>query len=124
MDRKTASLVGAAAAIAAAPIGATAQAQEPAVPVAASYADLLQPIPNAVERLRLVQTEDSERAKLIDAQYVPGPYAGAAHHHHHHHHSHSRRWYRSHGYWYRGGAWVMRPVPHHHHHHHHHHNNY
>ena len=51
MNRKTATLVGAAAALAAGPALAT-PSPTPAVPVATSYAELLQPVPNAVEKLR------------------------------------------------------------------------
>jgi hypothetical protein len=92
-------------------LAATSPADAPAVPVAASYAELLQPIPNAVERLRAADAEaDARPARLIEAQYV-------AHHHHHHHH-HNRGWYLKNGYVWLGGAWVLRP----HHHHHHHHN--
>lgn len=112
INRKTAMLAGAAAALAAGPVLAAPAGGEPAVPVAASYADLLQPIPNAVERLRAAEAQDDLRpAQLIDAQYI-------AHHHHHHHHHHSRRWYMQNGYSWYGGAWVLRPRPHHHHHHH------
>jgi hypothetical protein len=112
MDRKTAILLGAASALAtgpafAAPIGP----QATPVPVAASYAELLQPIPNAVERLRAADAQaDLTPARLIDAQYVRQ---------HHHHHHHDRRWYQQNGYSWYNGAWVLRPRAHHHHHHHH-----
>ncbi len=114
MDRKTATLLGAAAALTAAPALAASAAPAPAVPVAASYAELLAPIPNAVERLKLADAEaQAQQPKLIEAQYY-------AHHHHHHNHHHNRRWYLRNGYnWYNGG-WVLRPRPHHHHHHHNH----
>lgn len=120
MDRKTATIVGAAAALVAAPALATPNTA-PVAP-AASYAELLDPIPNAVERLRIADAQDAAQPpRLIKAQYD-------AHHHHHHHHHHShhnRRWYHQHGYVWLGGAWVLRPPPrHHHHHHHHHHNNF
>jgi hypothetical protein len=128
MERKTSLLVGAAAAaIAAGP----ALAAEPAVPPATSYAELLQPIPNAVERLKAADAQADSQARpagLIDVQY---------HHHHnnynngynnhHHHHHHNRWWYRHNGYLWFGNAWVTRDYynsHHHHHHHHHHHNNY
>jgi hypothetical protein len=115
MNRKTATLMGAAAALAAGPALAASAAQAPAVPVASSYAELLTPIPDAVERLKAAEAEaQAQPPKLIEAQY-------AQPHHHHHHHHHSRRWYRSHGYTWSGGAWVLAPAPHHHHHHHHHH---
>jgi len=118
MDPKTTSLVAAAAALTAAPaLAATPPA--PAPLVATSYAELLQPVPNALERLRAADAEDAANPapRLIRVQGV------AHHHHHHHHHHHSRRWYRAHGYVFLNGAWVVRPVAHHHHHHHHHHHN-
>jgi hypothetical protein len=116
MDGKIATLAGAAA-LAAVPAlaGATPPASEPAVPVAATYAELLNPIPNASERLQRADAQAEARPELIEAQYV------AHHHHHHHHHSYSRSWYRSHGYYWYGGRWTMRPR---HHHHHHNHNDY
>ena len=93
MNRKAATIVSAAAAIAGgtAAVGAT-PAQAPAVPVAASYAELLEPIPNAVERLKLADAQAASRpAELIPAQY----YQDYHHHHHHHHHhgEHDSRWF-------------------------------
>jgi hypothetical protein len=112
MDSKTATLIGAAAALTASPTLAAVD-HAPAVPVAASYAELLTPIPNAVERLRLADAEaQAQPPQLIEAQYR------AHHHHHHHHHHHNRRWYMRNGYFWNNGAWVLRPRPHHHHHHH------
>ncbi len=118
MDPKTANLLGAAAvALSAAPALATPTAQTPPVPVAASYAELLTPIPNAVERLKLADAEaQAQGPRLIEAQFM------APHHHHHHHHHHNRRWYMQNGYYWNNGAWMLRPRHHHHHHHHHHHN--
>ena len=91
MNRKTVMLIGAAAALAAGPT--LAAPAEPAIPAAASYADLLQPIPNAVERLKIADMQEDQAApapRLIEAQY------NAHHHHHHrrrvrrhHHHHHS-----------------------------------
>jgi hypothetical protein len=106
MDKKKLGLVGALTSLAA--VGAMgAQAAPSAVqPVsrAQSYAELLDPIPNAVERLALVNNQaEPDGARLIEAQYGYGPVA------HHHHHSHYRRHWRRRHY--------------HHHHHHHHHNN-
>jgi hypothetical protein len=110
MNRKTAVWLGAATALAAGP--ALAAPETSPVPVAASYAELLQPIPNAVERLKAADAQpDLRPARLIDVQYN-------AHHHHHHHNHHNRRWYIQNGYSWYGGAWVLRPRPHHHHHHH------
>ena len=79
---------------------AAATPSDPAVPQAQSYSELLDPIPNAAERLRLADSQQQPAARLIEAQYVPGPVA-----HHHHHHHWRRHWRR-------------------HHHHHHHHSNY
>ena len=104
MDRKTVGLVGVVSALAAPGLAAQAAPANPsAVPVAASYAELLEPIPNAVERLKVVESEDAARPpQLVEAQY------GYAHHHHHHHYR--RRYYRPR---------FVRPLYHHHHHHHH-----
>ena len=113
MDGKIATLAGVAA-LAAAP--ALATPSTPAVPVASSYAELLQPIPNATERLQLADAQaQTDAPRLILAQW------GRGHHHHHHHHYRGRAWYTQHGYSWFGGRWALRPVRHHHHHHHHHH---
>ncbi|HXQ13440.1 MAG TPA: hypothetical protein VN814_02320 [Caulobacteraceae bacterium] len=111
MDGKVATLAGLAALVAA-PALATPTA--PAVQPASSYAELLQPIPNATERLKLADAqEQADAPRLIPAQW------GRDHHHHHHHHHHNRAWWLSHGYFWSGGRWLLRPVHHHHHHHHH-----
>ena len=113
MDRKTVILLSTAAALAAGPaLAAPIGPEATPVPTAASYAELLQPIPNAVERLRAADAQaDLTPARLIDAQYI-------ARNHHHHHHHHSRGWYLQNGYSWYGGAWVLRPRHHHHHHNH------
>jgi hypothetical protein len=83
------------------------------VPVAATYAELLNPIPNASERLQQADAQaEAAQPQLIEAQYV-------AHHHHHHHNHYNRAWYMAHGYYFHGGQWIIRPRHHHHHHHHH-----
>jgi hypothetical protein len=113
MDGKLATLAGAAA-LAAVPAlaGATPPTSEPAVPVAATYAELLNPIPNASERLQQADAQaEAAQPQLIEAQYV-------AHHHHHHHNHYNRAWYVAHGYYFQGGRWIIRPRHHHHHHHH------
>ncbi|WP_293366699.1 hypothetical protein [Phenylobacterium sp.] len=111
MDPKTTALLGAAAALTALPALAAPASQASAVPVAASYSELLTPIPNAVERLKLADAEwQTQQPRLIEAQYV------AHHHHHHHQPRHSRRWYLRNGYAWTNGAWVLRPRAHHHHH--------
>jgi hypothetical protein len=109
MDGKVTTGIGVAAALVAGPSVASPTPNEPAVPPAASYAELLQPIPNAVERLAQSNAEAAARpAALIPVQYQD----------HHHHHHHSSDWYRQNGYVWSGGAWVLRPRSHHHHHHH------
>lgn len=115
MDRKTALILGAAAALTAAPALAAPHAERSAVPVAASYAELLTPVPNALERLKASDAEAmAQQPQLIEAQYYQRPVA-----HHHHHHHHNRRWYMRNGYVWSNGGWILRPRPHHHHHHHH-----
>src|SRR5579863_1578064 len=132
MKRKTAIMMGAAAALTAGPtLAQTAAAPaESAVPAASSYAELLQPIPNAVERLRIsdLQEVQAPPARLIEAQYSGQGYGQPYNHHHHHHHS--RRWYQTNGYVWWNGAWIVRPRwwgrrdYRQRHHHHHHHNSY
>ncbi|HWF78318.1 MAG TPA: hypothetical protein VN694_14205 [Caulobacteraceae bacterium] len=115
------------------------------IPPALSYADLLEPVPNATARLAADDAMREQAARLQPAQYWEQQ------HHHHHHHHHSWQWYRNNGYYWNGGgwviipgyqryaprqwyynrgyywngwAWVARPQHHHHHHHHHHHGNW
>ena len=143
MDKKTLGVVGAIGSLAAMPLGVGAAQAEPAVPPAQSYADLLQPISNPVERLQLADQQEQE-GLLIPAQYRGddpnydrggdrnydrrddrnydrrddrGDYRSYDRHHHHHFY-HSRRWYMSRGYVWYNGAWVYRRAHHHHHHHH------
>ena len=99
MDKKIAGLLGAAAALTAANSAqAATQVAATGLQPAASYRDLLEPVPNA---LALLKTEDTQgTATRANDQ------TRLAQHHHHHHH----RWWRR--FW------------HHHHHHHHHHHRY
>jgi hypothetical protein len=88
-----------------------------AAPVAPArtFAQLLEPIPNAVDRLKASDNELTVRHYLMPAQR-----------------HRYRRWY--HGRWiYSWGPWIAPPVyygypyryyHHHHHHHHHHHNHF
>ncbi|HVX74552.1 MAG TPA: hypothetical protein VHB49_00390 [Bradyrhizobium sp.] len=117
MERKIAGLIGAVAAIGAASGVAQAAPSPTTTDVlnANSFADLLEPIPNAAAKLQAIdeQTSDSAEPGLQLAQYY-------YHHHHHHHHHHHR-------YWRRGPIVVVPPRwhrYHHHHHHHHHHHGY
>jgi len=115
MDKTALGVVGAISSLVALPTLAGAAATEPPIPPAHSYADLLDPIPNAVERLRLADAQEAAaQPRLIEAQYW-------RHHHHHHHHNHyrSRSWYLRHGYYWWGGSWMFGHRPYFHHHHHH-----
>jgi hypothetical protein len=73
---------------------------EPVLRGVQSYADLLDPIPNALATLRAIDAAPVQAASAADGVQV------AQYHHHHHHHHHHR---------------VIRRHRHHHHHHHHHH---
>lgn len=104
MDKSLAGLIGALAGLTAV---APAQAAT-AIPhsiaqalQAASYADLLAPIPNAAELLRAVQAQAENGPALAEGEAV----VQDVQYHHHHHHRYYRR---------------RRIVRHHHHHHHHH----
>ena len=118
MRLKNSLLVGAATTALLAGLGFASVSQAKPVPEAETYADLLEPVPNAAERLAAddVQRDSARPVEMAQVYLGVGP---VAHHHHHHHHHHGS-WYRSHGYYWNGGAWMMHPRHHHHHHHHHH----
>jgi hypothetical protein len=95
LDKTIIGLIGAASALALtnAADAATAFAGPAPVAPAQSYAELLDPIPDAISRITAPGDDVDGGAVTMElAQY---------HHHHHHHHHHYRRRY------------------HHHHHHHH-----
>ncbi len=99
MEKKVIYLLGTVGALAA--CAGTAEAASVALPLApaASYADLLAPIPNALARIQnepgVVGTQEAEAPPLVqDVQFFP---------HHHHHHRYRHRYHRRY---------------HHHHHHH------
>lgn len=121
MRFKPAMLAGVAVAAVAAGIPLATPAFADPIPVAATYADLLEPVPGAMERLSQDDANRAETARLQPAQVWVGVGPRYHHHHHHHHHHHSSRWYYDHGYYWSGGIWILRPRHHHHHHHHHHH---
>lgn len=117
MTTKTAGVLGAVTLLA----GAGAAQAMPAEPDLArvmspvSYAELLQPIPNAAE---LLSASDAQAAQLPLAREGEGAVQDVQfyYHHHHHHHHHFRGpffHHHHHGYY--------RRFYHHHHHHHHHH---
>lgn len=115
MEKKIAGLIGAIAALGTFD-AASAAAVAPApveLPKANSFAELLEPIPNAAALLRAVdenQPVPSAEDNVQLAQYY--------HHHHHHHHHAYRRYYAPRVYV------APRRYYHHHHHHHHHHSYY
>lgn len=109
MDKKIAGLLGAAAAL------TSMNAANAATPAptesfrAASYADLLNPVPNAVAAL---VADDANRSNSPAAEELNGVKVAQWHHHHHHHRYHRRV------------IIIPRRHRHHHHHHHHHHSQY
>lgn len=122
MDKKIAGLLGAVAALGTfGSAQATTQATHQATPApsdilqANSYADLLEPIPNAGALLQAI--DEAPPAKAADNVQLAQFY----HHHHHHHHHHS--FYRRYRYYDDAPVVVVpryRRYYHHHHHHHHH----
>ncbi|MBV8839363.1 MAG: hypothetical protein JO000_22750 [Alphaproteobacteria bacterium] len=103
--KKIAGILGAA-------VAATAMSSVTPTPslAANSFADLLEPVPNAVAALKAddarAMAERSEgRVQLAQWHHHHHRFFRRWHHHHHHHHRFFRRW-------------------HHHHHHHHHHHQY
>ncbi len=72
METKTFGLLGAISSLVALPgmaVGASASFQ-PGVPRAQSFAELLEPIPNAVERLKIADAQDAApQPRLVEAQY-------------------------------------------------------
>lgn len=120
MSRKVSGIVGTVAAVMMCDASAAVtQAQpNPAEALRAqSYADLLEPIPNALAVLKAhdQQQQDAQpKVELVD-------YYG---HHHHHHHRYWRWWgdepyYYHHHHHHHHGYWRWRYHHHHHHHHHH-----
>ena len=110
MDKKIAGLAGAITSLASMHAAEASLAQNVAEIVSPrSYAELLQPIPNAAALLKAVDAADAARTEAEAkrnvnvrlAQYWDYYYP---HHHHHHHHNY----------------YYQRPYYHHHHHHHHH----
>ena len=111
MDRTKLGLLGAISSLVALPIGASAAvSSEPAVPAAQSFSDLLQPIPGAVEKLKV--SDAQELAKARGVQLIQTRW----HHHHAHYYRRWRPYYGGYAYVpYYGGGYY-----HHHHHNHHH----
>ncbi len=100
MDKKIAGLLGAAAALTTMS-GANAAAPTTALQ-ATSYAELLNPVPNAVAQL--IADDEARASRPRGGEVDVAQVRVELDHHHHHHHRYRRR--------------------HRHHHHHHHHSNY
>ena len=124
MEKKIAGLLGAVAALGTlnAAQASPAPAPNPSDTLKVnSYADLLEPIPNAVKVLQAIE-EQSPVKPWEDNVKVAQWY------HHHHHHHHHGYWRHHHGYYdrdyyYGPRVYVVPPrryYYHHHHHHHHH----
>jgi hypothetical protein len=122
MEKKIAGLLGAVATLGA--MNAS-QAAQPASPVpsdvlrANSFADLLEPIPNAGSVLQAI--DESAPAQSAEGKVQLAQYYHHHHHHHHHHHGYYRRGYDYDGY---GPRVIVVPRYRHHHHHHHHHHSF
>jgi hypothetical protein len=124
MDKKIAGVIGAISGLAA--LDTAAQATTPPTPTpdpmnARSYAELLDPIPNAVAALRAADaaTARETQSDAVDGQ--TGNVQVAGYHHHHHNRWRSRWWHHHHHHHHHR---VIRRYHHHHHHHHHHHLSY
>jgi hypothetical protein len=123
MEKKIAGLLGAVATLGALNAAQAAPAPSPApsdVLRANSFADLLEPIPNAASLLQAI--DESAPVQSVDGNVQLAQFYHHHHHHHHHHHSQYRRDY-DYGYGPRVIV-VPRYRRHHHHHHHHHHSFY
>lgn len=119
MEKKIAGLLGAMATLGALNGAEAAPAPSPAptdILRANSFADLLEPIPNAAALLQAV--DESRPAPSADENVQLAQF----YHHHHHHHSQYRRY----GYDEYAPRVIIVPrrYRHHHHHHHHHHSFY
>jgi len=119
MEKKIAGLLGAMATLGALNAAQAAPIPSPAptdVLRANSFADLLEPIPNAAALLQAV--DESAPVPSADENVQLAQYYYHHHHHHHHHH---------HGFYPRYARVVIVPPRYrryHHHHHHHHHSFY
>jgi hypothetical protein len=118
MDKTVVGLIGAISGLAALDSAQAAPMANPnatGLAPAQSFAELLDPIPNALAVLRAVEAAD---AVAIDEETPSLQLVGYHHHHrwrHHHHHHHHHRWWRHHHHHHHH---HMRRHHHHHHHHH------
>jgi hypothetical protein len=116
MDKKIAGLLGAVATLGSFSAAQAAPTPSPApsdVLRANSFADLLEPIPNAAA---LLQAVDESAPAPSANENVQLAQIYIEHHHHHHHHAYRR--------YYAPRVVVVPPRYRHHHHHHHHHHSF
>jgi hypothetical protein len=107
-------MAGVAAAVALTAAPALAAPNPSQILNAGSYAELLQPVPDAQAKLAALDSQPAPaRRTAAQGEQVAQYYYHDHHHHHHHHH-----WR---GYDYGPPFWRYRYYHHHHHHHHHHH---
>jgi hypothetical protein len=120
MEKRIAGLLGAVATLGAFNAAQAAPTPNPTdVLRANSYADLLEPIPNAASLLKAV-----DESKPVPSANENVQLAQFYHHHHHHHHHHHGYYRGGYGYDAYGPRVVIVPRYRHHHHHHHHHHGY
>jgi hypothetical protein len=118
MERKIAGLLGAAAALGTLSGVQAAPAPDPSQTLrVSSFAELLQPIPNATALLQAI--DEQAPAKSADANVQVAQFY---HHHHHHHHHHG--YYRGYDRGYGSPVVVVPRYRRYHHHHHHHHHSF
>ncbi|HLH89342.1 MAG TPA: hypothetical protein VKX28_12890 [Xanthobacteraceae bacterium] len=123
MEKVIIGVIGAVSGLATLEVGAQATPAAPAPQPktaqsgAQSYADLLDPIPNALAALRAA---DAGRVSQPDNVELAGYYHHRFYHHHHHHHHHHRFLRVVPPFWYRHHHHHHHNWYHHHHHHHHH----
>jgi hypothetical protein len=127
MEKKIAGLLGAMATLGALNGAQASPAPAPSDPLKVnSYADLLEPIPNALKVLQAI--EEQSPVKPWEDNVKVAQYYYHHHHHgyYHHHHHHGYYHHHHHGYYYGPRVYVVPPrrFYHHHHHHHHHHGYY
>ncbi len=85
-----------------------------------SYAELLQPIPNASQLLKEAASEQqAPGAEVLPAQYYGDPY-----YYPQYNYNYGRRWRRHHHHHHNNYGWGPGWGRYHHHHHHHHHDYY
>ena len=125
------SVMGAMSSLVALPTAGAAGAATPPLPRAQSYADLLQPIPNAAEKLRAADSATLQPAVATpgDAKLVPAAYRYVWERRRVYYRTYRRPRYRRHYYYYGYRYYAPPVIPylyyrHHHHHHHHHHHGY